>query len=179
MCASLYKTNAMAEIQSNNANKKQRWFSKSKKLSTRVDLTPMVDLGFLLITFFIFTTSLAKPTVMKLTMPDDTPTAEPLEASEEKTLTLVVAKNNRLFYYPGIFKERMKEIDLKRLREVIIEKKQELFKKLHSSNLTVLIKATNDATFKNIVDSLDEMIINGVSTYMLLEPNPKELEAIK
>lgn len=73
----------------------------------------------------------------------------------------------------------MKEIDLKRLREVIIEKKQELFKKLHSSKLTVLIKATNDATFKNIVDSLDEMIINGVSTYMLLEANPKELEAIK
>ncbi|MCW3107845.1 MAG: biopolymer transporter ExbD [Segetibacter sp.] len=169
----------MAEIPQNNTSTKQKGFSKSKRLSTRVDLTPMVDLGFLLITFFIFTTSLATPTTMKLTMPDDTPVVNPVQASEEKTLTLLLAKDNRLFYYSGIFKEYLKEIDFKQLRSVIIEKKQQVFRKYHSSDLVILIKVTNEANFKNIVDSLDEMIINGVSTYMLVDPEAKELEAIK
>jgi len=169
----------MAEIQSNNTAKKQRGFSKSKKLSTRVDLTPMVDLGFLLITFFIFTTSLTRPTVMKLAMPDDTSTVDGMETSEAKTLTLLVGPNNRLFYYAGKFKEPLHEIDFKQLRNVIIDKKQQVFNKFGTSDLVVLIKVTDEANFKNIVDSLDEMIINGVPTYMLLEPEAEELEAIK
>jgi biopolymer transport protein ExbD len=57
----LLKNTAMAEMDQTSANRNKRGVTRSKKLSTRVDLTPMVDLGFLLITFFIFTTSLAHP----------------------------------------------------------------------------------------------------------------------
>ncbi len=169
----------MAEIQTNITNRKQKGISKSKKLLTRVDLTPMVDLGFLLITFFIFTSALAKPKVMKLNMPDDSPNTKPLQSSEDKTITLLVGKDNRLYFYSGVFKGDVKEINYKELRNVIIEKKQQVYKKFGSSKLVILIKVTNEATFKNIVNALDEMIINDVATYMLLEPEAAELEAIK
>lgn len=169
----------MAEIQSNNSNKKKRGFYTGKKLSTRIDLTPMVDLGFLLITFFIFTSALAKPTAMKLVMPDDSSVSDPINSSENKTLTLIVGKEDKLFYYPGIFKGEVKEISFKELRNVIMGKKKQVLEKYGSSNLIILIKVSDEAKFKNIVDSLDEMIINSVSTYMLLEPEAKELQVIK
>lgn len=152
---------------------------KRRKLSTRVDLTPMVDLGFLLITFFIFTTALAKPTVMRLMMPDDRATTDPGTASASKTLTLLLGKDNRVFYYSGIFKGEVKEVPFNQLRSIIIEKKQQVFKKFGTTDVLVLIKGTNVATFKNIVDSLDEMIINGVLRYMLIDATAEELKAVK
>ena len=150
-----------------------------KKLSTRVDLTPMVDLGFLLITFFIFTTSMTKPTAMKLVMPDDRPIAEPMPASEEKVLTVLVGGDDKLFYYAGKFEGSVEAISFKELRNLIMGKKRQILQKFGSDHLTVLIKVSDEAVFKNIVDSLDEMTINSVSTYMLLEPDAKELEVIK
>ena len=74
--------------------------TKSKKLSTRVDLTPMVDLGFLLITFFIFTTTMSDPTAMKLVVPKDT-VRDRDKAPEGKTLNIILAGNNRVSFYNG------------------------------------------------------------------------------
>src|ERR1700680_5145674 len=75
---------------------------KGKKLSTRVDLTPMVDLGFLLITFFIFTTTLAEPTSMNLAMPKDTDKPDEInKVKESGSLTLMLGKSNIIYYYFG------------------------------------------------------------------------------
>src|SRR6476646_10558495 len=88
----------MAEIQTSETGKK-KGVRRSKKLSTKVDLTPMVDLGFLLITFFVFTTSISKATVMKLNMPDDSP--DSMVTAEGKTLNVLLAADNIVYYYYG------------------------------------------------------------------------------
>jgi biopolymer transport protein ExbD len=75
---------------------------KSKKLSTRIDLTPMVDLGFLLITFLFLPVRYLSPIAMKLHMPEDRVVKDSTKVSDERTLTLLVSGNDRLFYYPGL-----------------------------------------------------------------------------
>ena len=89
----------MAEIDQSGGGKKGGK-KRSKKASTKIDMTPMVDLGFLLITFFMLTTTLAKPVTMQLSMPDKTETKEtsPVKASE--TLT-VLPDENKVYYYQG------------------------------------------------------------------------------
>ena len=83
----------MAELDtSGGGHKKGPGVKKGKKLSTRVDLTPMVDLGFLLITFFIFTTTMSQPTALKLFLPDDKVTDEPNKAKESGVLTILMGR---------------------------------------------------------------------------------------
>ncbi len=90
----------MAEIQQSTI-KHKRGGLRSKKLSTKVDLTPMVDLGFLLITFFIFTTTLSQAHAISLVMPTDEPTTNPSQVSQDKTLQIVLGANNQVAYYYG------------------------------------------------------------------------------
>jgi hypothetical protein len=87
-------------------HKKGPGVKKAKKLSTRVDMTPMVDLGFLLITFFIFTTTMSSPTSMDLFMPKDTDKPEDQnKAKESGALTIMLSKDNHVYYYEGQLKE--------------------------------------------------------------------------
>jgi len=165
----------MAEIQTTPGKKN----SKGKKLSTRVDLTPMVDLGFLLITFFIFTTSIAQPVAMNLIVPDDKPTLDPNTVSADKTITLLLGDNNKVFYYNGFFNNQVQEINFNQLRSVLIEKKLQMLNKYNKNCLNVLIKPNAEASYQNVIDCLDEMIINNISTYVLDEPNEKEIHSLK
>src|SRR5688572_30403563 len=72
---------------------------KGKKLSTRVDFTPMVDLGFLLITFFMLTTSMNKPKTMEINMPDKEKTPDPTVFKASQAITLILAKDDKIVYY--------------------------------------------------------------------------------
>src|SRR4029079_8898102 len=97
----------MAEINTASADTRKAGVRRSKKLSTKVDLTPMVDLGFLLITFFIFSTNLSESKVVKLDMPKDTPKDSTI-TTEKTSLTAVLCANDKIFYYEGSLGEALK-----------------------------------------------------------------------
>ena len=151
---------------------------KRKKLSTRVDLTPMVDLGFLLITFFIFTTSMSDPKEMKLILPTDKKPPTPTKAAESKTLNIIIPGNNKIATYNG---KDIKNTTIisgsdNSLRTIIMKKKKEVGEKFNDPNeLIVLIKPTEAATYENIVNTLDEMTINEVKTYVFMDPSAEEI----
>jgi biopolymer transport protein ExbD len=164
----------MAEIQTSETYKK-KGERRSKKLSTKVDLTPMVDLGFLLITFFVFTTSISKPTVMNLNMPDESP--DSMVTAEGKTLNVLLAADNVVYYYFGDSINSMHSTDFSSqgLRAVIRDKKQQVQQKYGDGKETViLIKPLPDATYSNVVDALDEIEINMVDRYVLLDAGKEE-----
>jgi biopolymer transport protein ExbD len=161
----------MAEINTGGGggHKKGPGVKKSKKQSTRVDLTPMVDLGFLLITFFIFTTTMSQPTAMRLNLPQDTD--KPEEQNKTKAsgaLTLLLARNDKVYYYEGELLpdgSNFKNANFKDIREVIINKK----KSTKPEDFMVIIKPDPESTYKNTVDALDEMTINDVKRYALVD----------
>ena len=152
---------------------------KAKKLSTRVDLTPMVDLGFLLITFFIFTTTMSEPTALKLKMPHDS-VLDPNKTPETKTLNLIISGNNKILHYTGLDINSIKEVADKdeAIRNVIIAKKQELAKRFgKGEHLVVLIKPTYEARYESIVNVIDEMTINDVRRYVFMDPTAEEVKS--
>lgn len=146
-----------------------------KKLSTRVDLTPMVDLGFLLITFFIFTTSMSEPMAMKLKVPKDS--IDSSEVPATKTLNIIIAGNNKIISYTGTDIHLATSANSKgeEIRKIITSKKQETVSLPGKKNeLYILIKPTTDATYESIVNVLDEMAINNIGHYVLMEPSEEE-----
>ncbi len=170
----------MAEMDtsSGGGHKKGPGVKKGKKLSTRVDLTPMVDLGFLLITFFIFTTTMSQPTALRLFLPKDT--EKPEEQNKLKAsgaLTIMLGKNDNVFYYEGELLpdgSNFKSTGFKEIRDIIINKKRSTSEK----DFMVVIKPNKESTYKNVVDMLDEMSINEVKRYALVDISPVEDQMI-
>lgn len=157
---------------------------KGKKLSTRVDMTPMVDLGFLLITFFMLATTMSKPTSMSLAVPDKNEDktqeqTEPIRAS--KVLTLFLGADDNVYYLDGVASDDDNAVAALKsvgygydLRSVIFNSQ----KRINSQNekdekgndpFIVVIKPTEVATYKNIVDVLDEMAITKSKRYALVD----------
>jgi len=171
----------MAEMDtsSGGGHKKGPGVKKGKKLSTRVDLTPMVDLGFLLITFFIFTTTMSQPTALKLFLPKDTD--KPEEQNKVKAsgaLTIMLGKGDGVYYYEGELLpdgSNFKSSNFKEIREEIINKK----KSTNPQDFVVVIKPGPEATYKNTVDILDEMTINDVKRYAMVDIFDVELQLMK
>ena len=166
----------MAEIQTSALSDQQKRH-KRKVQSTRVDLTPMVDLGFLLITFFIFTTSMAKPVAMKMILPDES-TKDSSVTGENNTLTLIAAANNKVFYYSGSAQGQMASTSYSPdgIRQIIINKKSSA--PVNSPGITIILKSDEMATLGNLVKLLDEMLINDIHRYMLVELTPSKKENI-
>jgi biopolymer transport protein ExbD len=162
----------MAEMDTSSGgggHKKGPGVKKSKKLSTRVDLTPMVDLGFLLITFFIFTTTMSQPTAMRLFLPKDTEKPEEQnKVKESGALSLLLGNKNAIYYYEGTLLpdgSNLKSTNYKEIRKVIIDKK----KSTKPEDFVVVIKPGPESTYKNTVDILDEMTINEVKRYAMVD----------
>jgi biopolymer transport protein ExbD len=170
----------MAEMQSSETRNKKAG-RRSKKLSTRVDLTPMVDLGFLLITFFIFTTTMAQAKSMRLILPSDEPVDTPMTVADSKTISLVLGDANKIFYYNGLNVSDMKASDYSSagIRKVLQQKIKAVNSQFHSKGeLVVLIKPTIYASYQNVIDILDEILINDIKRYVLMDVSKEEIDRL-
>ncbi|MFZ1369230.1 MAG: biopolymer transporter ExbD [Ferruginibacter sp.] len=173
----------MAEVDtsSGGSHKKGPGVKKSKKLSTRVDLTPMVDLGFLLITFFVFTTTMAQNTAMNMNEPKDDKDKE-LKVKNSGAMTILLGKGNQIYYYYGQLEaanvsEQFMSTNYKDIRKLILDKKNAT----PIDDLMYIIKSDSESTFKNAIDILDEMTISAVPPghYAEVDMIPVEKELIK
>lgn len=168
-----------------------------KKLSTRVDLTPMVDLGFLLITFFMFTTTMSKPKSLEIVMPSDKKTDVVNKVKDYTALTLLLSKENRIYYYYGIgdnplvppkvevtyFKNQggVRDAIIKLVKDVNETKQRDAGQPGISETdvPTILIKPDTNSTYLDMVNALDEMQINGIGTYAIVDISDVERGFIK
>jgi biopolymer transport protein ExbD len=151
-----------------------------KPRSIRIDMTPMVDLGFLLITFFIFTSTLSETNAMKLYMPAE---GNSSKVSEENVLTIMVSAKG-LFAYEGKWSDakingRITKTTLSEpgIRKLIGDKKTRMKSLDPTDRLMILIKPLEDAGYGQLVDLLDEMIISDVPSYAIVDPDPAEKTA--
>lgn len=180
---------------------------KQKKINLRVDFTPMVDMNMLLITFFMFCTTLSKPQTMEISMPskDVVKEGEETKVPEENAFTILLDANDKVYYYTGFpdFKdytslketnftpEGIRSLLLGRNAQVVKaiedlkekrrnkEISEEDFKRLSAEARTdkslnqtapqVMIKATDQASYKNLVDALDEMLVCNIGKYAVID----------
>ncbi len=156
-----------------------------KKLNTAVDMTPMVDLGFLLISFFVITTELSKPAAIRLIVPNDT-RGDSSEIGKSSVMTVLLGEHS-VYYYEESWDAALKEnriiaTDLTGtgLRELIAgkQKKMDLFYKEKGGRdeLMLLIKPSPKTGYKELVDVFDETTISRVKKYALLKITKEEQE---
>jgi biopolymer transport protein ExbD len=171
----------MAELAEKESKKKGKKKGR-KKMSTRVDMTPMVDLGFLLITFFMLTTTFSKPQTMEINLPvkpkEEVPVEQENALKASKAFNILIGGENRLYWYIGLPHEPLEPLTETNftadgIRKVLLEKNSSI------QDMVVLIKPTDEAIYKNVVDILDEMNISNIKRYALVDITPDDLEEIK
>lgn len=205
----------MAEIAEGGGGGHKGGKKRAKKQSTRIDMTPMVDLAFLLLTFFVLTATFSKPKSMELTFPAPPP---PDQKPDEikKGITLLLTKDNRIFYYEGEFraeandkgpKTELQELDFSQdsknsLHKYLLEKNKPMHEQIlalkakHDNNqlpdstfkrlvkerkadkesYTFLIKTDDQATYKNVIDVIDELNVNVVGKYVMVDIMKTEMD---
>lgn len=201
----------MAEMQVEDKGKKGGK-PKTKKQSTRVDLTPMVDLGFLLITFFMLTTSMLKPQTMEISVPskDKVQEEDQNKVKASQAITILLGKENKLYYFFGTEENgidpELVETDYSSggVRKMLIHKNYDVMKqveelktdkankKVSEADYTkklaeyrasktapiIMIKASDESNYKNLVDILDEMQICNIGRYAIVDITPYDLGLI-
>ena len=192
----------MAEVQAKDNGGKEK--GKQKKMTIRVDFTPMVDMNMLLITFFMLCTTLSKPQTMEISMPSNDKDITEQQKSMVKAsqaITLLLGADNKLYYYEGepnykdytSLKEtsyganglravllqknaaavnqvralKQQKLDLKITDDEYKKKVSEI--KSGKNTPTVIIKATDDASYMNLIDALDEMQICNIGKYVITD----------
>lgn len=162
---------------------------RAKKSSTHIDMTPMVDLAFLLVTFFMLTTTFAKPKAMEIRIPDkveDTTNVKIPKVPEWEVLNIILDKDNHVFYYtPSATPEVKTSAYGSKIRKVVLDadarvkKRQMEVGRKKINGVVILIKPTLTSQYKNLVDIMDEMRICEVARYSIAELDKDEIEMLK
>jgi biopolymer transport protein ExbD len=205
----------MAEIADSGGGGHKGGKKRAKKQSTRIDMTPMVDLAFLLLTFFVLTATFSKPKSMELTFPAPPP---PDQKPDEikKGITFLLSKDNRIFYYEGQFRAvaddkgpatELKELsfDQSSLHKYLMDKNKEMddqikalkvkyeskamadttYKRMvrnvkaDKNSYTFLIKTDDQATYKNVIDVIDELNYFVSGKYVMVDIMKPEFDMVK
>lgn len=143
---------------------------KQRRSALHIDMTPMVDLAFLLLTFFIMTTTLMKQSAMEIVQPIPDTEGRHKEIKAESVLNLVLGKNDQVYWYIGMPGSETSPTDYSSsgVRKLLTQKKAEI------KNLYVFIKASDQSRYQNMVDVLDEIMITNTVNYTLLDLEPED-----
>jgi biopolymer transport protein ExbD len=176
------KPKVMAELDTKPAAGSNGGRVKSSKKSTRVDLTAMVDLAFLLITFFILTTTLQKPTAMDLTMPDPSDQTN-LKVPESRTMTVLLGANNKLEWYLGqpahpLTPPSVDGFGKNGIRRALMEQSARI-KQQQGKEMIVLIKPSDRSNYANMVAMMDELNITNNNMRAIVDITPGEVNLLK
>jgi biopolymer transport protein ExbD len=180
----------MAELNTGDGGGGKGGKVRSKKQNSKVDLTAMVDLAFLLITFFMLTTTLSKPQSMSLGLPDkdDDPTKnKDIKVDENRTMTVMLGDNDKLFFYMGLWATPIagpKEIAYGKdgIRKELLARKKSVLEYTgdKEKGMIVIIKPSKKSNYKNVIDILDEMAISGIPTYTIVNDfTPEEQKLLE
>jgi len=151
---------------------------RSKKSSTRVDLTAMVDLAFLLITFFMLTTTLLKPKAMQLTMPDKDEKNDQMPVPATRTMTVLLGANDKVEWFLGVPGDQTPVTDNfgpDGLRKALIENSDKVKKSHGGQDMIVLIKPSDHSNYNDLVAALDELNITGIERHAIVNILPFEV----
>ncbi|CAN5415009.1 biopolymer transporter ExbD [soil metagenome] len=201
----------MSEVQSNDQDSGKGGKHKkvrAKKNSTHIDMTPMVDLAFLLLTFFMLTTTFGKPKTMEINMPVKPPD-NTIKNEVNNALTVLLSGDNKIFWYFGELKPETKltstDYSATGIRKVFLDYNKQAFAEIKDlriqadkTNLAdttlkrmeidikgkkyavmVLVKTDDKAKYKNVIDILDELNITMVGKYALVDLSQQEFDLIK
>ena len=170
----------MAELDTSGGGKHKGGKVRTKKKNTRVDLTAMVDLAFLLITFFILTTTLSKPKAMELVMPDKSDTTKQLPVPETRTMTLLLGSKDKLEWFvgePG--KSTPSVIGYSDLRKTLVEQ-DKLIKDSHGGQgMIVIVSPSDKSTYRNVVTVMDELNIVNIDQRAIVKILPVDIDLLK
>jgi len=151
----------------------------TQKMPVRVDLTAMVDLAFLLITFFMLTTSLQKPRRMELNMPVDAP---PQAYAENTTMSICLGAKNKAIFYLGMPEKPVTTPQIinygKDVRTAIFDMTKRVFAKTGKA-MSLIIKPAEHSKYENLVDVLDEANITKVPSYAIAKITPSDVTFLK
>jgi biopolymer transport protein ExbD len=174
----------MAELDTSGGGGHKGGKIRSKKASTRVDLTAMVDLAFLLITFFMYTTTLQKPKAMDLVMPDNSVKTSQLPIAASRSMTILLGSHNKVEWYMGeAGKSAPKITDFSKngIRKDIIDNEKKVAD-THvgdEQKMEVVIKPSDKSTYETLVATLDEMSITNVKIYAIVKISQMEIDDLK
>ncbi len=179
----------MSEVQQQGKPAKGDHKVRSKKQSTKIDMTPMVDLAFLLLTFFMLTTTFAKPKTMEIAVPEKPKDmSKPPEVNEKRVMNLILGEKDKVFWWMGITKPEVNTTNFSKegIRKVVLEQTRNvgaimkgLGKDPDKFPMVILIKPVDKSKFKNFVDIMDEMKITQSKIYALVPITPDDLALIK
>jgi biopolymer transport protein ExbD len=153
----------MAEVNTEGKGGKGKG-GKQKKKPTRVDFTPMVDLGFLLITFFMLTTSMLKPQTMEIAMParDKVSEVDQNKVKASEAITVILDENDRIYYYfglpdPDVFPELIEtDFSPTGIRSVLLRRNREVMLKINELKKEKEEKRITDDEFKQLAAEAKE-----------------------